>query len=52
MLRGRGLGRKNSMVMVGKKTPKYKKGQRSITQKGWLWYNVGLTQGQEQNEET
>jgi hypothetical protein len=24
----------------------------SAAQKGWLWYNVGLTQGQEPDEET
>jgi len=23
-----------------------------MAQKGWLWYNVGLTQGQESNEKT
>lgn len=38
------------MVKVGKKHPKTKKGQRSTTQKGWLWYNVKLTQGQELDE--
>jgi hypothetical protein len=41
-----------SIIRVGKKHPKNKKGQRLATQKGWLWYNVGLTQGQEPNEET
>jgi hypothetical protein len=39
-----------SMVKVGKKHPKILKGQRSTTQKSWMWYNVGLTQGQELDE--
>jgi len=34
-----------------KKHPKNKKGQRSAAQKV-DWYNVGLTQGQEPDEET
>jgi len=35
-----------------KKNSKSKKGQRSTTQKGWLWYNVELAQGEESNEKT
>jgi hypothetical protein len=37
---------------LGKKHPKNKKGERSAAQKGRLWCNVGLTQGQEPDEET
>ncbi len=45
------LGWRVVLSGLEKKHPKNNNCQRSVAQKGWLWYNVRLTKGQEPDEE-